>query len=191
MGFALNKHGKYDAQAGDGWDEGWREEPVRQLTRDEARALMAREPSVSPWVVVAVQLGVGLVVALIAWVVAGGAKGFWSALYGAAVVVVPGALMARGITSRFSNATPSFAAVSFMLWQGLKIAVSVVMLMAAHRIVPALSWPALLAGLVLCIKVYWVALLWRRRPKDEADPSATKSAHKHVHERETAEHGRS
>jgi len=31
--------------------------------------------------------------------------------------------------------------------------------------VQPLSWPALLVALVLCIKVYWLALLWRGRPK--------------------------
>jgi ATP synthase protein I len=35
-------------------------------------------------------------------------------------------------------------------------------LMLAPHIVPMLMWPALLAGLIVCIKVYWVALLWRR-----------------------------
>jgi ATP synthase protein I len=28
--------------------------------------------------------------------------------------------------------------------------------------VQPLSWPALLVGLVVCLKMYWVALLWRR-----------------------------
>ena len=35
-------------------------------------------------------------------------------------------------------------------------------LMVANRIVQPLSWPALLVGLVAGMKVYWVALLWRR-----------------------------
>ena len=30
------------------------------------------------------------------------------------------------------------------------------------RIVQPLSWPALLVSLVVCLKMYWVALLWRR-----------------------------
>jgi ATP synthase protein I len=88
---------------------------------------------------------------------------FWSALYGAGVVVVPGALMARGMTSPLSSVSPLGSAVSFMLWEGVKIGVSVVLLILAARIVQPLSWPALLAGLVVCIKVYWVALAWRRR----------------------------
>jgi ATP synthase protein I len=86
-----------------------------------------------------------------------------SALYGAAVAVLPGALMARGMTSRFSSMNAGTSAVSFMLWEMVKIAVSVGMLMLAPKLVQPLSWPALLAALVLCIKVYWFALLWRGR----------------------------
>jgi ATP synthase protein I len=149
----------------DRWKDGWRDDPVRPLSRDEARALMAREPCVSPWEVVAVQCVVGIIVALIVWGATGREEGLWSALYGAAVVVVPGALMARGMTSKLASMNPGVGAVSYMLWQGVKIAVSVIMLMAAPRIVDELSWPALLAGLVVCIKVYWVALLWRRPAK--------------------------
>jgi ATP synthase protein I len=52
-----------------------------------------------------------------------------------------------------------------MLWEMVKIAVSVVMLMLAPKLVQNLSWPALLATLVLCIKVYWLALLWRGQKK--------------------------
>ena len=53
-------------------------------------------------------------------------------------------------------------AMAFMLWEMVKIGVSVAMLALAPRLVPALSWPALLVGLVVCMKVYWLALLWRR-----------------------------
>ncbi len=100
---------------------------------------MAQEPSVSPWVVVAVQFVVGIVVALAAWGVTGRLEGFWSALYGAAVVVVPAALMARGMTSKLALSNPGVGAVSYMLWQGVKIAVSVAMLMVAPRIVDGLD----------------------------------------------------
>jgi ATP synthase protein I len=87
----------------------------------------------------------------------------WSVLYGAATVVVPGALMARGMTSRLSGMSPGVSAVSFMSWEMVKIGVSVAMLLLAPKLVQPLSWPALLAGLVLCMKVYWIALLWRGR----------------------------
>jgi ATP synthase protein I len=138
--------------------------PFKPLSHDEARAVAAKDPyAVSPWRVIAVQAAVGLVVALVAGVVSGRWEVFWSALYGAGVVVVPGVLMARGMTSPLSSVSPVGSAVSFMLWEGVKIAVSVVLLILAVRIVQPLSWPALLVGLVVCIKVYWVALAWRRR----------------------------
>ena len=86
-----------------------------------------------------------------------------SAWYGAAVVVIPGALMARGTTSRLSTLSPVVSAVSMMGWGFVKIAVSVAMLVLAARIVPGLVWPALLASMVLCLQSYWFALLWRGR----------------------------
>ena len=138
--------------------------PYKALTREQARELAAKDPhAVDPWRVIAVQAAVGVVVALIALALTRRVEVFWSALYGAGVVVVPGALMARGMTSPLSSMSPVGSAVSFMLWQGVKVLVSVVLLIVAVRIVQPLVWPALLAGLVVCIKVYWVALAWRRR----------------------------
>lgn len=143
-----------------GDDEQHRAEP-RPLTRAEAQALRAKEPPLNPWRVIGVQAAVGVIVALVAWVAFGKVEYGWSALYGAAAVVVPGALLARGMTSRISGMSPGAGAVSFMLWEAVKIAFSVAMLVLAPKIVQPLSWPALLGGLVLCMKVYWVALLWR------------------------------
>ena len=138
----------------------------KALTREEAQALREKDPPLSPWRVVAVQGALGAVVALLAALLTGRQEVGWSLLYGAAAVVVPGALMARGMTSRLSSVSPGASAVSFMLWEMVKIAVSVAMLMLAARIVQPLSWPALLVGLVLCMKVYWVALLWRGPKKN-------------------------
>lgn len=135
----------------------------RPLTRDEARALRAKEPSLNVWRVIGVQVLVGVLAAALIGLVFGSESVMWSVLYGAATVVVPGALMARGMTSRLTGMSPGVSAVSFMSWEMVKIGVSVAMLMLASKIVQPLSWPALLAGLVLCMKVYWIALLWRGR----------------------------
>lgn len=108
---------------------------------------------------------VGVFAALLAGLVTQRQEVAWSVLYGAATVVVPGVLMARGMTSRISSMSPGSSAVSFMLWEMVKIAVSVVMLMLAPKLVQPLVWPALLVGLVLGMKVYWLALLWRGRAK--------------------------
>ena len=136
---------------------------ARPLTKEEAQALRAAEPPLSPWRVVGVQAALGAGVALLLALLSGHEEWGWSLLYGAATVVVPGALMARGMTSRLSSKSPGTSAVSFMLWEMVKIAVSIAMLMLAPKLVQNLAWPALLAGLVLCMKVYWLALLWRGR----------------------------
>ena len=149
------------------WDDQEDEAALQPLTRAEAQALRERQPQVPVWWVVAAQAAVGGVVAVLAWLVSGDRVVFVSALYGAAVVVVPGALMARGMSSRISSVTPGASAVSFMLWEMVKIAVSVLMLALAPKIVQPLSWPALLVSLVVCMHVYLLALLWRRPAKKQ------------------------
>jgi len=146
------------------WDEE-EEAAVRPLTREQAQALRERQPQVPAWWVVAAQAAVGGVVALVVWALTADRMALGSALYGAAVVVVPGALMARGMSSRISSMSPGASAVSFMLWEMVKIGVSVLMLVLAPKIVQPLSWPALLVTLVLCMQVYLLALLWRRPTK--------------------------
>lgn len=149
------------------WDDETDEAAFQPLTRAEAQALRDRQPQVPVWWVVAAQAAVGGVVAVVAWLVSGDTGVFGSALYGAAVVVVPGALMARGMSSQISSMSPGASAVSFMLWEMVKIAVSVLMLALAPKIVQPLSWPALLASLVVCMHVYLLALLWRRPAKKQ------------------------
>lgn len=149
------------------WDDEADEAAFQPLTRAEAQALRDRQPQVPVWWVVAAQAVVGGVVALAAGLVMSDRAVFGSALYGAAVVVVPGALMARGMSSRISSVSPGASAVSFMLWEMVKIAVSVLMLALAPKIVQPLSWPALLVGLVVCMHVYLLALLWRRPAKNK------------------------
>ena len=103
--------------------------------------------------------------ALIGRLVTGKLEVMWSLLYGAATTVVPGALMAHGMTSPLSSLTPGSSAVSVMLWSTVKIGVSVLMLVLAPRVVQPLNWPALLLALVVCMQVYWLALLWRKPGK--------------------------
>ena len=75
-------------------------------------------------------------------------------------MVIPAAIFARGLTGRFASLNAGTAAVGFMVWEMVKIALSIAMLAAAPRLVADLSWPALLVGLVLTMKVYWVALAY-------------------------------
>lgn len=145
----------------DDWRDAPLDPPVRRWSREDAQALRAKNPPLSPWRVIAAQAVVGLLCAAVAWGLAQRGAVLWSALYGAAAVVLPGVLLARGMTKSASN--PVAAAAGFMFWEFLKIAAAIAMLVIAARVVPDLSWPALLATMVVCMKVNWLALLWRGR----------------------------
>lgn len=149
---------------GAGWKDGAEQEEFKTWTREEAQAWRTNNPSLSPWRVVAVQAVAGLVCCAAVWAITQRSGAAWSALYGAAAVVMPSALLARGMTRGMRN--PVAAAAGFMFWEMLKIGVAVAMLVIAVRVVPDLSWPALLVAMVVCIKINWVALLWRGRRSD-------------------------
>jgi len=143
-----------------GSEQGLKED-FKRLTPEEARRVKAGIPQVSPWRVVAVQAAAGLVCGVVTWLLTRSAGAAWSSLYGAAAVVLPSALLARGMTR--GTRSPVAAAAGFMFWEMLKIGVAIAMLVIAASVVPGLSWPALLITMVVCIKMNWVALLWRPR----------------------------
>jgi len=135
------------------------------LTAEQAKALREQNPAISPWWVVVGQILIGLLVALGAWGVTGRQIIGLSAACGALAVVIPAALFARGVTGQFSSANAGSAVLSFFVWELVKIFVTVAVMFAAHRLVVGLSWPAMLVGLVLTMKVYWLALGFKRKPK--------------------------
>lgn len=140
------------------------EEPeFKPLTAEQAQALREQQPSVSPWRVLVMQTVVGVVVALLVWLVTGKLDAARSAAYGAVTVIIPAAIFARGLTSRLASLNAGAAMMGFFLWEAVKIGLVVAMLVAAPRIVENLSWPALLVGLVVTMKAVWFSLL--RRPK--------------------------
>ena len=157
---------KFQPGPGATWDDDEAADArFQRFTPAQAAAFRANNPQLSPWRVIAAQAAVGGVVALLAWLLGGGREHAWSALYGAVTAVVPGALMARGMTSRLSSLSPAVSAVSVMLWETVKVGATVALLVAAPKLVRPLSWPALLAALAACMSVYWFALLWRGRTR--------------------------
>lgn len=134
------------------------DEGFKPLTREEAQKVRASNPALSLWSVWAGQAGVGILVALLAWALTGQARMGWSAGYGALAVVVPAALFARGLSRQKSARHGNAALAGFFVWEMVKIALTVAMLFAAPRLVDGLNWLALLAGFVVTMKVYWVAM---------------------------------
>lgn len=137
----------------------------KRLSAEEAQALRELHPSVSPWRIVRLQLVVGVLVALAAWGFTGKSNMGWSAGYGALAVVIPAVLFARGLMSQFSSINAATAGFGFFVWEAVKIAASVGMLFAAPQLVADLDWLAMLIGLIVTLKVYWVALLMRPKRK--------------------------
>lgn len=155
----------------DAWEEDGEQEPeFKPLTREQAQQWRAGQPELSLWRLVGVQVLVGLVSGALAWLLTQRASVGWSVLYGAAAVAVPSALMAYGLTSsalaRLLAGVAQAAFAGFLLWEGIKILLAVAMLWSAPKVVPDLSWPGLLVGLVLALKVYWFGFWFQiRRPK--------------------------
>ena len=137
------------------------ESDFKPLTAQEAEQWRSRNPPISVWKVVAGQALVGTLVALVAWVLTGRASVGWSAAYGAVAVVVPAGLFARGLFRRKASSDPRAAMLGFFGWEIAKIVLTVALLAAAPRLVPDLSWMALLVGMVITMKTYWAALLVR------------------------------
>lgn len=142
--------------------------PVQPLSAEEVRRVREQNPPLSPWWVVAGQAAVGLVAALLAWALTGKQNVGWSVGYGALAVLVPAAVFARGLTGKFASLNAGTAAAGFLVWEMVKVGLTLAMLMVAPSLVVGLSWPALLIGLVLAMKVYWVALAFAPRPKTKS-----------------------
>lgn len=137
------------------------ESEFKPLTAHEAELWRRSNPPISVVKIVVGQAIVGVLVALLGWALTSRPAVGWSAAYGALAVVVPAALFARGVLRHKASSNPRAAMVGFFGWEIVKIVLTVALLAAAPRVVPGLSWLALLAGMVITMKTYWVALLVR------------------------------
>jgi ATP synthase protein I len=140
------------------------EADFKPLNAEEARLWRSRHPSLSPWRVVVWQVVAGGLAALVAWLLVGRVEVAASVGYGALSVILPAAVLARGMARQTGAA--GAALVRFFVWELVKVVLTVAMLVAAPRLVSHLSWLALLAGFVVAMKVYLVAMwLHSARPQ--------------------------
>jgi ATP synthase protein I len=167
------KGGESGAKQALSYEEEASEEQFVALSKEQVAELRKRQVMISPWRVIAWQLIVTVAMGLLAWLLTGRKAVVVSAVYGAIAVVIPAALFARGITSKVSSVNPGAAVFGFFLWEMVKIALTVAMLFAATRLVMDLSWPAMLIGLVVTMKVYWVALFVR--PREQINVTSTEN----------------
>lgn len=135
-------------------------EDFKPLTAQEASVWRSRFPQVSVWRIVVVQAMAAVVVTLLSWLVTGRASVGWSAGYGALSALVPTALFARALAKQQPDRSGAAMARIFG-WELVKLVLCIAMLVAAPKLVPNLSWLALLVGLIVVMKTYWIAFLVR------------------------------
>jgi ATP synthase protein I len=132
---------------------------IRTLSKEEAAAVKASNPSLNPWRVVGWQLVAVVVSGFLALVFTQKWSIVWSTVWGSLSVAIPAAVFARGMMSKATLLNAGTATGGFFLWELVKIALTLAMLYASRRVIEDLSWPAMLVGLVVTMKVYWLALL--------------------------------
>jgi ATP synthase protein I len=134
----------------------------KPMSAQEATAWRLKQRPVSMWRVVRWQLGATCLVGALVWVLTGQWTLALSASYGGIAVVLPVTVMIWGMTAgRLARLLSVFAKSSLLalvFWEGVKLVLSVLMLALAPVVLKNLNWLALVAGFVLVIKVYWLAL---------------------------------
>ena len=140
-------------------EEHMAEEPdFKPLTAEEAAEWRRRNPPVSVGRVVKWQLVVGVVLTVLVGLITQRADWMWSVAYGAAAVVIPAAFFARGLRLQLGAGQENLAMVRFFGLEIAKLVLTVVLLVLALWVVPGLNWLALVLGLVVVMKTYWLAL---------------------------------
>ncbi len=135
----------------------------RRWSHEDAAQLRRTQPAISPWRIVHWMLMVAVVLGLLAFAAFDAATAL-STAYGSFCVAIPSAVLARGMTSQLSRMNAAAGALAFMVWEMVKIGLSIGMLMLAPSLIADLSWPALLVGLILTMKVYFVAAIVKPKP---------------------------
>ena len=134
------------------------EPDFKPLTPDQAAAWRQRNPMTSPWRVLALQVLVGVAVAALTGVVSGQLRLAASVAWGVVSVVVPGVVFARALARQMRLKQAGSALAGLFVWELVKVVLTVALLLVAPKVIAGLSWLALVAGFVVTMKVYWLAM---------------------------------
>ena len=152
-------------------DESHEPEVYAPLTYQQAKVLQQELGSVKLEVflvrVLVWQSAAAVLMGSLAWLLLGNLAIVVSVFYGAMCAVLPTALVAvvviRRMSTGFSKRSGDMSLGLFVL-ELIKVATSVLLLVAAPLALGAPQWVALVAGFVLTLKIYWlVALLGLRQ----------------------------
>ncbi len=141
------------------------EPEFKPLSAEEVQAWRQRHPQVSPWRVLFLQVGVGTLLALLTGLITGQLHLAASAAWGSVAVVIPAVVFVRALGRQMRRTQPGSALMGLMVWELVKIVLTVALLLVAPKVISDLSWFALVAGFVVTMKVYWLAMAlgWMQR----------------------------
>jgi ATP synthase protein I len=134
------------------------ESNFKPMTAEEVRVWRLKNPSASPWRVLMLQVAVGLSMAVLTGLFSGQAHLAMSVGWGAVAVVIPSIVFVRALARQMHRKQPGSALGALMFWELVKVVLTVALLLAAPKVIADLSWLALVAGFVVTMKVYWLAM---------------------------------
>lgn len=145
-------------------DEGLEPE-FKPLSAEQAQAWRQHNPQASPWRVLFLQVGVGALMALVTGLFTGEWTLAASSAWGSVAVVVPAVVFVRALSRQMRRTQPGSALMGLMVWELVKIVLTVALLLVAPKVISDLNWFALVAGFVVTMKVYWLAMAlgWMQR----------------------------
>ena len=143
-------------------------EGFEPMTHEQAVAWRAAQSVLSPWALLAWQCVTVVALGAVAWWLVGRVQAT-SFVYGGAAIVVPAALMVVGLHGRMMrqlSVHPAGSLIGFAVLEVVKLLLSVVLMVSAPKAIEDLSWLALLAGVVVALKVHvLVFVIHSRRAK--------------------------
>jgi ATP synthase protein I len=88
-----------------------------------------------------------------------------SSAWGSVAVVIPAVVFVRALGRQMRRTQPGSALMGLMVWELVKIVLTVALLLVAPKVISDLNWFALVAGFVVTMKVYWLAMAlgWMQR----------------------------
>ncbi|PUE35007.1 ATP synthase subunit I [Limnohabitans sp. Jir72] len=141
------------------------ESDFKPLTAEQAQAWRQQHPMASPLRVLSLQVLVGGLLAVLTGGFSGQFRLAASVAWGAVAVVIPAVVFVRALSRQMRKQQPGSALAGLFVWELVKIVLTVALLLVAPKAISDLSWLALVAGFVVTMKVYWLAMAlgWMQR----------------------------
>ncbi|WP_396434711.1 ATP synthase subunit I [Limnohabitans sp.] len=134
------------------------DDEFKTLTAEEAAAWRLSHPQASPWHVLFLQIGIGALMVVLTGLLTREFHLAASVAWGCVSVVIPSVVFIRALSRQMRQIQPRAVLMGLFFWELVKIILTVALLLVAPKVISNLSWLALVAGFVVTIKVYWLAM---------------------------------